>query len=34
MENDIKNADAVAHKLEPALTRTTNQRLEVAGEKT
>lgn len=33
MKKGIKNADAVAHKLGPALTRATNHRLEVAREK-
>lgn len=32
MEKGIKKADAVPSKLEPALTRTTNHRLEVARE--
>ncbi len=32
MEKGIRNAGAVAHKLRPALTRTTNQKLEVAKE--
>ncbi len=32
MEKGIRNADTVAHKLGPASTRATNQRLEVAGE--
>ncbi len=32
MEKDIKNTDAVACKLRPALTRATNQNLEVARE--
>ena len=32
MEKDIKNADAVARKLGPALTRATNNRLKVARE--
>ena len=31
MDKGIKNADAVSHKLGPALTRATNNRLEVAG---
>ncbi len=33
MEKGIRNADAVIHKLGPALTRAINQRLEVAREK-
>lgn len=32
MEKDIRNVDAVGCKLGPALTRPTNQRLEVAKE--
>lgn len=32
MEKDIRNADAVAYKLEPALTRVINYRLEVVTE--
>ncbi len=32
MEKGIRNVDAVARKLGPALTRATNQRLEVARE--
>ena len=33
MDKDIRNADAVARKLKPALTRAINYRLEVASEK-
>ena len=33
MKKGIKNVDAVASKLEPALIRVTNQRLEVVREK-
>ncbi len=32
MEKSITNTDAIAHKLGPALTRATNQRLEIARE--
>ena len=33
MKEDIRNADVVVRKLGPALTRATNQRLEVASKK-
>ena len=33
MAKGIRNADAVAYKLKPALTRATNHRLKVAREK-
>ena len=33
MGKGVQNLDAVAHKLEPALTRVSNYRLEVAREK-